>query len=193
MVNKSHESGLMIYPKAEWRKLMFKAPLTLWRMGWGPLLGRQFVVLTTTGRKSGLPRHTMTEYALVNNCIVVASGWGARAQWVKNLAADPLVTAQIATGIHSCRARRIDDAPILREVYHKMHHSPAFDPSLKLWGIDPPTLDNLLAHIDRAYFFILEPTAQPTPAPLEADLRWVNGALFVALLLGWVAGRRASR
>lgn len=189
MTNREAESGIMVYPKAEWRKLMFKAPLVLWRMGWGPLLGQRLVVLTTTGRKSGLPRHTMTEYGMVDNRVVIASGWGERAQWVKNLEADPLLTAQTAQGVQHCRARRIDDEATLRKVYHAMRSSPAFDATMKVWDIQPSTLENMLANKDKTYFYILEPTAQPTPPPLDVDLPWVNWALLGAAFVGWLLGR----
>lgn len=56
--------GLMIYPAGGWRKALFKAPLWLWRLGLGPILGRFYLVLTTvssganTGRKRIMSRRS---------------------------------------------------------------------------------------------------------------------------------------
>jgi deazaflavin-dependent oxidoreductase (nitroreductase family) len=159
-------------------------------MGLGGLLGHNFVVMTTIGRKSGLPRHTMTEYAWINGRVVVASGWGAQAQWVKNLEADSHLTVQTAHGTQSCTAHRIDDDDLLTTVYQRMQSSPAFAPSLHTWGIEPPSLENLLQHKDRAYFFMCEPTTDPAPTPLETDLTWVWGVIGISFFVGWLAGQR---
>ena len=180
----------MAYPgHSEGWRLAFKAPLYLWRMGLGPLLGIQFVVLTTTGRKSGLPRHTMTEYTRVNEQVVLASGWGDQAQWVKNLAADPHATVQTVHGTEHCIARRINDDATLTKVYYQMQSSPAFIPSLNSWNIDPPTLASVLSHKDRTHFYTFDPTDDPTPAPLETDLTWT----WILVAIGFILGRLTAR
>jgi len=56
-----------------------------------PLIG-YFLMLTTTGRRSGLPRQTPLNYAILDGQIYVLSGFGARADWYLNLTADPRVT-----------------------------------------------------------------------------------------------------
>jgi deazaflavin-dependent oxidoreductase (nitroreductase family) len=54
-----------------------------------------FAVLTTTGRRSGLPRRTPLNYAIVGGCVYVLSGFGTRADWYRNLLADPRVTVAL--------------------------------------------------------------------------------------------------
>ncbi|MFN3308074.1 MAG: hypothetical protein ACK44E_02605 [Anaerolineales bacterium] len=49
------------YPKGL-VKLLFKTPILLYRLGLGVLVGRLFMVLTTTGRKSGVARRTAIEF-----------------------------------------------------------------------------------------------------------------------------------
>lgn len=51
----------MPYPKGL-LKLLFKTPILLYRLGLGVLVGRLFMVMTTTGRKSGQPRRTAIEF-----------------------------------------------------------------------------------------------------------------------------------
>lgn len=55
-----------------------------------PFVG-YFLVLTTTGRRSGLPRRTPLNYAIVDGDVYVLSGFGTRADWYRNLVADPRV------------------------------------------------------------------------------------------------------
>ncbi len=67
-----------------------------WRLGW--LLGHRFLMLTHIGRKSGLPRQTVVEvtnHDRVHDIYTVASGWGAQADWYKNLRAHPQTTIQV--------------------------------------------------------------------------------------------------
>jgi hypothetical protein len=70
------------YPvRGSWLRWTFKAPLYLWRMGLGFLIGRYIMVITTSGRKSGLPRHTMAEWhPLTSGGKFVPVNYGERAQ-----------------------------------------------------------------------------------------------------------------
>ena len=51
-----------------------------------------FLVLTTTGRRSGLPRRTPLNYAILDGRVYLLSGFGRRADWYRNLIANPRVT-----------------------------------------------------------------------------------------------------
>ena len=51
-----------------------------------------FLVLTTTGRRSGLPRRTPLNYAILDGRVYLLSGFGRRADWYRNLTADHRVT-----------------------------------------------------------------------------------------------------
>ncbi|MBN1964372.1 MAG: nitroreductase family deazaflavin-dependent oxidoreductase [Anaerolineae bacterium] len=181
------ERGFMVYPAGGWRKLMFKAPITLWRLGLGSLLGQVLVLITHTGRKSGLPRRTLAEFHRLDGHKVVPVAFGARAQWFRNISADPRVTLQTADGTESCRARRImDDAELLAAVTAIRAHNPVmFDEYLRSLQIRPAPED-LLAHKDRIYLLTFDPTGDPTPPPLPADLTWVWWVGGVLLALLWL-------
>jgi len=64
-------------------------------MGLGPVYGRLVLLLTTRGRKTGKPRITPLQYEEVGNQIVVASGRGTRADWYRNIVADPNVEVRV--------------------------------------------------------------------------------------------------
>jgi deazaflavin-dependent oxidoreductase (nitroreductase family) len=53
------------------------------------------LLLTTTGRKSGLPRQTRLQYELDNDVIYVAAARGQRADWFRNILAHPRVEIEV--------------------------------------------------------------------------------------------------
>ena len=53
------------------------------------------LVLTTTGRKSGMSRQTPLQFEEVEGNYLVASARGAQADWYRNLLADPRVTVLV--------------------------------------------------------------------------------------------------
>jgi len=61
-------------------------------------MGGLVLVLTTTGRKSGLPRVTPLQYEEEDDAIYVAAGRGQDADWFRNIVAQPRVVVQVKTG-----------------------------------------------------------------------------------------------
>jgi deazaflavin-dependent oxidoreductase (nitroreductase family) len=53
------------------------------------------LLLTTTGRKTGLPRTTPLQYEIVDGVIYVGSARGQKADWFRNVVANPRVHVQI--------------------------------------------------------------------------------------------------
>jgi deazaflavin-dependent oxidoreductase (nitroreductase family) len=179
--------GFMTYPTSDWHKLAFKAPVHLWRLGLQPILGQKLMLITHTGRKSGLPRRTLVEYHVLDGQKYAPSGFGERAQWYKNIVADPNVTIQTAQGAEHVKARRVtEDAEMLRVYSLLKQHNP----TMLQWYRDTleieDTPEDVVAKKDRLYFLTFDLTDEPTPPPQEADLKWVwwlVGALMVLLLL----------
>lgn len=74
--------------------LAFRAPVWLYRIRLGWLLGGRFLELTHTGRKSGKRRHTVLEvvhYDRATGVYTIASGFGERSDWYPNILKDPHV------------------------------------------------------------------------------------------------------
>ncbi len=176
------------YPTGGWLRVAFKAPLYLWRMGLGFLIGRYIMVITTFGRKSGLPRSTMAEWHPLGKGKFVPVNYGEQAQWYKNIVANPHVTIQTSQGIEHVIARRITDDAEMLEAYHSIRAANAM---MTQWYLDSKGVqdneDDILAHKDRLYMITFDPTDEPTPPPMKADLVWVW-----AVLAGWwlLFGRR---
>jgi deazaflavin-dependent oxidoreductase (nitroreductase family) len=64
-----------------------------YKRGFGPT--RIVLLLTTTGRKSGLPRVTPLQFEEVDGNYYIASARGQDADWFKNIQANPNVHVQI--------------------------------------------------------------------------------------------------
>ncbi len=93
----------------------FRAPppqlmIALYRAGLGPLIGRLVLLLTTTGRRSGLPRTTPLQYEQIDSLIYVASARGARADWFRNILACPRVRVRIGLREFDAVAEPITDS-----------------------------------------------------------------------------------
>ncbi|WP_240106461.1 nitroreductase family deazaflavin-dependent oxidoreductase [Streptomyces sp. MUM 203J] len=80
------------------RRLVLRAPIKLYRVGLGGLLGHRMVLLTHTGRKSGRPRQVVLEVVArlpEPGTYLIASGYGERSQWLRNILATPEVGYQV--------------------------------------------------------------------------------------------------
>jgi deazaflavin-dependent oxidoreductase (nitroreductase family) len=175
----------MPYPKGL-LKLLFKTPILLYRLGLGVFVGRLFMVLTTTGRKSGQPRRTAIEFHEFEGRPTVMSGWGEKTDWVRNLQARTLVTVQTWRGAQSVRARRIVSEDELRRAFDWAQSNPTMKQMMKLAGFEMPP-EQFLAEKERFTLITFEPTSEPTPPPLKADLAWVWAvSLPVCLFLVWM-------
>ena len=169
------DSGFLTYPTSGWRRAMFKWPVQLWRLGLGPWLGRLFILITHTGRKSGLPRRTLVELHRIDGKTYAPSGFGRRSQWYRNIEVDPRVTIQTAAGTESCIAIRVTNDKEMLALLHEMGASAGqgiLKRYLKSLDIEPTDAD-ILAKKDRIYWLRFDPTDEPTPLPLKADLIWV--------------------
>ena len=87
----SEQVAIEMKKTGAWRYL-FRAPVYLyrWHLGW--LLGHRFVLLTHTGRSSGLRRQTVLEvvdYRKPGPEVVVVSAFGRDADWFRNIEAKP--------------------------------------------------------------------------------------------------------
>ncbi len=67
----------------------------LYALGLGPLIGGFILLLTTTGRKSGLPRVTPLQYEKIGVDYYLGAARGLNADWVRNLQANPQVELRV--------------------------------------------------------------------------------------------------
>lgn len=180
-----------LYPSHPWMRLFFKTPVLSWRLGLGPLVGKVAMVLTTTGRKTGLPRHTMVECYKINGKKYAPCGYGEKADYYQNILVDPRVTVQTADGTESMVASRIEDD---EELIAFFQHGMDFMPGMMAWYLESlgiePSVEGVLAHKDQIYWLRFDPTEKLTPPGLEVDLAWLWPLALVIVLLAWWSDRR---
>ena len=106
-------------PLPELANQLFRAPLTLYKLGWGGALGwLPLLVLTTMDQRSGRPRHTAVEYRRHGSKMYVFSAWGEARDWYQNLLKHPRVTIQQGAHIFAADAQPVsDNAEALRALY----------------------------------------------------------------------------
>jgi deazaflavin-dependent oxidoreductase (nitroreductase family) len=69
----------------------------LYSVGLGFLVGRIVLLLTTKGRRTGLPRTTPLQYEEHDGKIYVMSAMGPRSDWYRNILVDPRVDVRMGT------------------------------------------------------------------------------------------------
>lgn len=81
----------------DWRKIKPAQNLhrLLYALGLGPIVGRIILLLTTTGRKSGLPRTTPLQYEWIDGKYCLGAARGKSADWVRNIEANPKVQVRV--------------------------------------------------------------------------------------------------
>lgn len=76
-------------------RLIKLPPRLVYALGFGPIYGRLVLLLTTVGRKSGLLRVTPLQYEEVDGVIYVAAARGQKADWFRNIVANPYVEVRV--------------------------------------------------------------------------------------------------
>jgi deazaflavin-dependent oxidoreductase (nitroreductase family) len=168
--------------------------LLMWRLGlhqWGmsnPYLG-YIMVLTHTGRKSGLRRRTPVNFAEIGGDLYCLAGFGSAADWYRNLLVNPQVEVWLPDGSWYAGAAEditgLPDAqrlPILRQVLINSGFAGV------LAGLQPRTMsDTALKQATAAYKLVrIRRTAPRTGSGGPADLAWLwIIATAVLALLAW--------
>lgn len=107
-------------------RLVWRAPIWLYRFGLGGLLGERFLLINHIGRKSGKMRQAVVEVVYQDKqtgAFMVASGFGEQADWYKNLMVHPQVSIQVGRKRMNAHAKRLP-APQAAEAllnYHQRH------------------------------------------------------------------------
>jgi deazaflavin-dependent oxidoreductase (nitroreductase family) len=79
----------------------------------GPFVGKQVLILTTTGAKSGQRRETPLAYSTKGDDIVIVASMGGAPQhpsWYHNLVANPNVRIEVDGKAYDATARVVDAA-----------------------------------------------------------------------------------
>ena len=124
-------SALEKRPNA-FQKFFFKIPVWIHKMGfggWERLVGAQWMLITTVGRKSGKPRDTMVDvmdYDKANDTYFVEVAYGSRADWYRNIQANPLFKARVGRRQFQARAATLANADAGEMMVQFFRRKPAY-------------------------------------------------------------------
>ena len=81
----------------DWAKMknIQKIHRVLYAIGLGPLIGRIILLLTTTGRRSGMKRVTPLQYEMIGSDYYLGAARGVKADWVRNIQSNPQVEVRV--------------------------------------------------------------------------------------------------
>lgn len=129
------------HPPARPRGLLrwgYNLPIALYRARLGWLLGHRFLLLTHRGRKTGILRHTVLEvvrYDPATRESAVLSAYGARADWYRNIQANPPIEVQTGRSRYIPRYRPLDsdERYAALQIYERQYRR-AFRTVMRLLG-----------------------------------------------------------
>jgi deazaflavin-dependent oxidoreductase (nitroreductase family) len=132
----------------------------LYAVGLGPFVGRLILLLTTTGRKTGLRRVTALQYEEVDGAYLLGSSRGLSADWVRNLIADPLVEVRVRSRRFRGRAEVVSDPERIADflALRLQRHPRMVSRILEMQGLPTsPTREQLVAYAARLALVIVHP------------------------------------
>lgn len=100
-------------------RMLFRAPVHLYHWRLGTLLGRRFLLLIHTGRRTGLLRETVLEimeYREDTREAIVMSAFGVKAEWFRNIAARPGAEVMIGAQRFAATWRILDADEAVRVI-----------------------------------------------------------------------------
>lgn len=91
--------GAALGARALHTRWVVRAPIALYRAGLGFLFGSRLLMLQHTGRRSGARRYVVLEVVdhPAPGEYIVVSGFGPKAQWYRNITANPHVLLSVGT------------------------------------------------------------------------------------------------
>lgn len=161
----------------------------VWRLGlawmvniW-PEVGGRIMVITHTGRKSGLRRRTPVNYALVDGELYCLAGFGSISDWYRNILADPRVEVWLPDSWWAGVAEDVSDDPRRLDLMREIVIASGF--VAYLFGFNPHTMsDEALDGATASYRLIYIRREEPRTGPGgPGDLAWVWPVAALLLLL----------
>ena len=143
----------------------------LYAWGMAPVLGRIVLLLTTTGRKSGLPRVTPLQYEELDGAIYVASARGHKADWFRNILASSCVKVRLGSREFEGTAEPVTDAARIADFLELRlrRHPKMVGAILRSEGLsEPPTRGELEEYARQLALVIVRPSPPSLPQIHEA-------------------------
>ena len=170
----------------------------MWRLGLGQFINiwpegsGRIMVLTTTGRKSGLKRRTPVNYAIQDGELYCMAGFGSGSDWYRNLRSNPKIEVWMPDSWWAAEVEEVTNSsqrlPLIRQIVINSGFAG------RMLGIDAHTIsDAALEKVTVPYVLLhLRRTTARTGPGGPNDLAWVwPAATFMLLMMG--SSRRKGR
>jgi deazaflavin-dependent oxidoreductase (nitroreductase family) len=172
-------------------KVFNRFMVLMFRLGTGPAIWQpapvgKIMVITHTGRKSGLTRRTPVNYALIDGDIYCIAGFGPGSDWYRNILSNPQVEVWLPGGWWEGTAEDVSGnanrLPILRQVLVNSGFA------AYVAGINPKKINaEQLTQLTAPYRLVrIHRTAPRTGPGGPGDMAWVwqgAGIFLLGLLL----------
>ena len=176
--------------------------LLMWWLGLGkwinmwPSVGGRIMVISHTGRKTGLRRRTPVNYVLINGDVYCTAGFGRVSDWYRNIMAHTAVEIWLPDGCWFGETADVSDSEMRLPLMRQVLIASGF--AAYLAGINPRAMtDEELDQATADYRLIrIHRTAACTGTDGPGDLAWILPVAAFALLLFWLwryLARKRSR
>jgi len=143
-------------------KILKYPPQFLYAIGLGSIYGRLVLLLTTEGRKSGLPRVTPLQYEEMEGKIVIASARGTKSDWYRNILVNPNVTVRVKSREFNGLAEPVENPEKVADYiqYRLKKHPRMIGFIMRRDGFPHnPTREDLVAYSAKRAVVIITPVA----------------------------------
>ena len=169
--------------------------LLVWRLGLGSYgnpskRGGAIMVLTHTGRKTGLRRRTPVNYAIVDGELYCTAAFGQYAHWYRNMLANPDVEVWLPDGWWAGVAEDVSDSPQRLHLLRQVLIGSGF--AAYAAGIDPHAMsDEEMDNVTSTYRLLRIRRTEPRTGPDgPGDLAWVWPVSTLLLLFALLSRKR---
>jgi deazaflavin-dependent oxidoreductase (nitroreductase family) len=152
-------------------KWIFKIPVLYYKLSLGWMIGKRFLLLTTTGRKTGKTRHTPLEYEYDprEDWYRISPGWGGNTDWYKNILKNPHVSVQVGRRRFDSVAESVPPQDVANYMMTVSRRHPTMDKVWNRWS-DKPVDGSFESYVYAARYFPsirLRPRKQDLPEVVE--------------------------
>ena len=119
------------------------------------------MLLTTTGRRTGLPRQTPLQYEELEGAYYVGSARGVQSDWYRNIVANPRVKVQIGPRVLEAEAEAVTDPCRIADFLELRlrRHPRMIGAILHASGLpDPPSRADLEAYALHSAMVVIRPS-----------------------------------
>ncbi|MDD5371736.1 MAG: nitroreductase family deazaflavin-dependent oxidoreductase [Anaerolineaceae bacterium] len=179
-------------------KVLNRFMVSLFRLGLGPWVnlwpevGGRIMVITHTGRRSGIKRYNPVNYTIMNGDVYCVAGFGSISDWYRNLRANPRVEIWLPDGWYAGLAEDVTGCPEHSLLMRQVLIASGF--AARVAGINPQTFsDEALVKATADYRLVrIHRTAERTGRDGPGEMAWV-WPLATFLLLPLVLRKKRNR